>query len=286
MKKVALFLSFSALTLVFQAHAHDGEVHGVELAQTSLQVEPIRAELQFETKIEDDGSSKGSVEYEWKVEEGESAAAPGVEPDEIDFMNTSDDSSVEREMKESGEKGGTEDINIGVGESSLKGGISVATGDVNGLTEEEKQEFLLRVKEHVEVRSAQELENFAKGVLLGDENIESVEIDDGKIEVRYRISAKLFGFIESGIPVRARVESDTESEGAVSVRFPWYRFLFSIPDEVGRDNLETSLGTELSGMVFLGTESGDTQRARVLQTISNVLKTRHDTAKNSVNNIR
>lgn len=51
--------------------------------------------------------------------EGESVETTGIESDEIDATIVDPEPtpiSVEREMKESGEKGGTEDINIGVGE--------------------------------------------------------------------------------------------------------------------------------------------------------------------------
>lgn len=50
----------------------------------------------------------GNVEYEWKVEEGESAAAKQLKQDSIAIKQTTHAAS--------GEKGGTEDINIGVGE--------------------------------------------------------------------------------------------------------------------------------------------------------------------------
>ena len=50
----------------------------------------------------------GNVEFEWKVEEGESARP---RPSDVTLKR-----GPTREMKESGEKGGTEDINIGVGE--------------------------------------------------------------------------------------------------------------------------------------------------------------------------
>ena len=63
------------------------------------------------------GAKGGNVEFEWKVEEGESAPPrPGRPTDVTMKRGTSASSGVEREMKESGEKGGTEDINIGVGE--------------------------------------------------------------------------------------------------------------------------------------------------------------------------
>lgn len=79
---------------------------------------------------ETQSARKGNVEYGWKVEEGEKAArgdmvlkgskigenAPAGDPDRPLVAGRVPDPAVEREMKESGEKGGTEDINIGVGE--------------------------------------------------------------------------------------------------------------------------------------------------------------------------
>jgi hypothetical protein len=78
--------------------------------------------------IIDDGDAPvkgGNVEFEWKVEppdssEPELGLTAGGETDPAAdtkyFVADSFSFGVEREMKESGEKGGTEDINIGVGE--------------------------------------------------------------------------------------------------------------------------------------------------------------------------
>lgn len=64
---------------------------------------------------------KGNVESQWKVEEGERAARGQW------LSDVERPAAGEREMKESGEKGGTEDINIGVGE--LQGtGVSKRMG--------------------------------------------------------------------------------------------------------------------------------------------------------------
>ena len=75
-----------------------------------------------------DGAKGGNVEFEWKVEEGESA--PPASGD-----MTLKGSKIGQNARESGEKGGTEDINIGVGElqeAPPRGGVRVAAGDVDG----------------------------------------------------------------------------------------------------------------------------------------------------------
>ena len=101
---------------------------------------------------------------------------------------------------EEGEKGGTEDINIGVGE--LQGNaVSVSAVEVRGWDPKQKQEFLATVKAHAQVRSEQDLENFATGILLKDENVEEISSDEDSVEVRYRVPAKFLGLFETSIPV-------------------------------------------------------------------------------------
>lgn len=73
-----------------------------------------------------DGRKGGNVEFEWKVEEGESAPPRPTRPTDV---------TLKRGTSRSGEKGGTEDINIGVGElqeARPAGGVRVAAGDVDG----------------------------------------------------------------------------------------------------------------------------------------------------------
>lgn len=238
---------------------------------------------------EEEAKKKGNVEYGWKVEEGEKAMAP----------------EVEREMKESGEKGGTEDINIGVGEAmgktnkvdaisikqSMKGGISVAAGDVNGLTEEEKQQFLARVQEHAEVQSEQDLQNFAKGVLVENAAMEEISLNFDKIKVKYRATGKLFGFIPLSFSQDVEVDTEGDDVGKVKVKMPWFSFL--IRADVSPAELESELGMNekwLKGSASVDAGNNDNWNfgayASLLAHVSNVLKTRHDTAKNSIGNVR
>lgn len=96
-----------------------------------------------------------------------------------------------------------------------------------------------------------------EGAKAADQAIESLSLNYEKITTRVRHEVKLFGVI----PVTALATVEIDTEDRVKVRFPWWAFLAS-----GKD--DTTLGE------------------RVFTTVSNVLKTRHDTVKNSIGNIR
>lgn len=196
-------------------------------------------ELQKTQEDSDEENEKGNVEYGWKVEEGE--------------KNTED--------------------------SEFKGGIRVSTGDVNGLTEEEKRDFLLSVKAYAEVKSGQDLENFARGILLSDSNFEDVEVEEDKVKISYRMPAKLFGIFNSKIGV----ETEIDSQSRVKVKYPWFGFIYK--KLVSSSDIESDVSQELSGVSIESSMSVEA-RAQILEKLSLTLKTRHDIAKNSVSNIR
>lgn len=86
---------------------------------------------------------------------------------------------------------------------------------------------------------------------------ESISLNYEKITTKVSTPVKMFGVIP--VTVTATVEIDAASR--VRVRFPWWTFLAS-----GKD--------------------GDGLGARVFTALSNVLKTKHDTIKNAIGNIR
>lgn len=209
-----------------------------------------------------DDAKKGNVEMNWKVEEGEKGAA---EPNENDRL-----------------------INAGPTTDWPTGGVHVAAADINGLTEEEKQEHLSSVRDWAEMKSGQDLQNFATGVLLKDVQMKGVTIQENLIEVDYSMPAKLFGLIS--MQYRASVSIDRGDNenwnfGNVKVKFPWYSFLLrkelstgdltTVVQQAGADEAEG--GTELQSFG---------SAAKVLALVSNVLKTKHDTVKNSIGNVR
>ena len=221
---------------------------------------------------------KGNVEHEWKVEEGESAAGTPGKPKYEDIK-----ASVGGASDEEGEKGGTEDINIGVGE--LQGNaVSVSAVEVRGWDPKEKQEFLATVKTHAQVRSEQDLENFAKGVLLENENMEEISLNFEKITMEHRSSGKLFGFIPISFTQRVELEAEGDDAGRVKVKMPWFSFLLKA--DVPAEDIETEVEASISANLGNNENWDFGGQAEIIATISNVLKTRHDTVKNSVGNIR
>lgn len=212
-------------------------------------------------------TTKGNVETTWKVEEGESA----------------------RESDE-GEEGGTEDINIGVGEARAEGNvISVNAVEVRGWDAEQKQEFLATVKTHAQVQSEQDLENFAKGVVAVDENVETVATSDSEVRVSYRVPAKFLGIFEASIPAQVLVRANAEAEERVQVRFPWYKFLFSVEEETNESELQTAVESRVSAAMNANANANAAfalnDQARISQEVSAALKAEVDAAMSATGSV-
>lgn len=88
--------------------------------------------------------------------------------------------------------------------------------------------------------------------------VEEISLNFEEIKTKINTEMKFLGIF----PISAKAEVEIESEGEVKVKFPWWAFLAS------------------------GKEDKEELGKRVSTTLSNVLKTRHDTVKNSIGNIR
>ncbi len=189
----------------------------------------VDAYLEIEGVEGESTETKGNVETEWKVEEGESAPlrpqritpkpTPGIEPDEIDFMG--DD-----------------------GSNATNFGILLSGGSDEGSEEAQESRHELG---HILLQGAQE-----EGA-----PIENISLNYEKVEAKVTQPVKFLGFI----PLTARATVEIDAEDRVKVRFPWWAILASGKDSEGVGE-------------------------RTFATLSNVLKTKHDTVKNSINNIR
>ena len=155
-----------------------------------------------------------------------------------------------------------DDLGRTAGHSIIDGAppILINAVEVRGWDPKKKQEFLQTVKTHAEIKSGQDLENFARGVLLQDENIKKLEITPEGLNMKYRVSAKLFRLIP--FYFNAKVESNIG--GRVKVKFPWYRFLFS--KSVSAADLEEASQKAVEGK---------TQASRMLEALSHTLKAKH-----------
>ncbi|RJQ13433.1 hypothetical protein C4553_03560 [Candidatus Parcubacteria bacterium] len=213
--------------------------------------------------------------------------------------------AVPNQTKESGEKGGTEDINIGVGELQegedldleLKNPVSIKAVEVRGWDPQQKQDFLGTVKEFAEVKSEQDLENFAKGALIEDENLDNIAIGEEGVQIAYKMPAKFLGVFNVSI----KLDGEVDDEGQVKIKYPWYGFLFR--KQVKASDVQAEAEKAVSGIkqtiqtqVKLADSEGDLaslelqakiqQLAQTFQTLSNIMKTKHDTAMNAIRNIR
>lgn len=199
--------------------------------------------------------------------DGETAAGPALL--EIDTIRgeSPEDSSVEPSdrLKNAGPEDGWS--------------VSIMARELRGWAADEKQAFLATVKTQAEVKSEQELENFAKGVLLKDENVKSVALSQEKMSISYEMPARFLGIFPTSLTMRAEVATD----GTVKIALPWYAFLFKKLFAMGdiKSEMVASL-PEVEDEVLVSFE----MRASVMTILNDILKTKHDTAKNSINNIR
>lgn len=247
----------------------DGETKStVEVKTTDIQVSPYRPAPVEEAK-----------------------PTPGVEPDEIDYTDDDDDGDgltpdtavlLGGGSDDAEEKKGNVEYEWKVEEGEK---ISVSAVEVRGWDPKQKQEFLEDVKEFAELQSDQDLENFAKGVLLEDENIEDIEFRNDGLEVAYKATGKLLGFFPITFTERVVAEGEDGQDIEVKVKMPWYSFLLSpdvdpndIANEAKKKHKET---IEIASWSFGASNSGS-----LLVLLSDILQTKHDTAKNSIGNVR
>lgn len=154
--------------------------------------------------------------------------------------------------------------------------VSVAAVEIRGWDAQSKADFLANVKTHAEVASSQDLEVFAKGVLLKDSNVERVDVgEDGNVTVDYKGRGRLFGFIPLSFTQRVNVRANEEAKNRVSVRYPWFGFLMATNVSAAdiKASIEQSLAsdTQLSSMT-VDAAANVRVSADIINAISAVLK--------------
>ena len=188
-------------------------------------------------------------------------------------------------QKESGEKAGTEDINIGVGElqeaqhnqpdldfTRERARISVSAREVRGWDPERKEAFLADVREHAEVRSSEDLENFALSVLLRDEQVENLSFNYTEIKMSYRFPAKFLGIFNATLPA----ETHVDEMGRVKVKYPWYRVFYGKFVKIGDIKGESQGAVDEARGTSVSAEPQELTPetiARTLEALSKVSKT-------------
>jgi len=159
--------------------------------------------------------------------------------------------------------------------------VSVSAREMRGWDPKQKQEFLATVKAHAEVQSGQDLENFARGVLLQDENVEELAVEEEKLVVKYLSRGKFLGFIPLSFTQTVELDTEGDDMGRVKVRMPWFAFLLRA--DVSAEELENELGINEK---WMRASWNAAEIAEAFNILTSVLKTKHDTAMAAIQNIR
>ena len=132
------------------------------------------------------------------------------------------------------------------------------------------------------VMAAQVLEEKGREIAKRDENIRRVLATKESVEIDYSHPGRLFGFFD----ITYRVRYSMDKEGRVKVRFPWYRFMLRDASGDLAKSVEYVFQNNETNLDFLKLQDDVLRQTQALQTLSSVLKTKHDTVKNSIGNIR
>ncbi len=208
---------------------------------------------------------EASTDYLLKLEgvKGESTkgAVPGVEPEEIDVMEEPQEASTDYLLKLEGVKGEStkgnvpgvepDEIDVAVSPQPVMPDFGILLGGGASSDDDSAGESLAN-----ENRTKVE-EILLQGMQAEGAPAESISLNYEKIKTKAKQTVKFLGFIPMDITATVEIDADAK----VSVKYPWWSFLVS-----GKD--------------------GDSLGAQIFSSISNVLKTKHDTIKNAIGNIR
>lgn len=170
-------------------------------------------------------------------------------------------------------------VSVKRGDTTADVEITVDGATVRGWDPKVKQEITAAAK--ASVRTDAELAVLAAATAASDTAVESISLNFSKIEWNYRTQGRLFGFLSVPLRKTITVELNPVASERVKIKYPWYAFLTSV--DVPQEDLTTDVDAEVRGEADLASFEA---QARVFTAVSNVLKTKHDTAKNSINNVR
>jgi hypothetical protein len=187
-------------------------------------------------------------------------------------------------------------LNIQIGGEDLDSfRTEVSTGGSNkkvtvrGWNPEKKEEIVAHPES---VKTSDELKTYVEAVALRDEALTNVQIKKDTIEVESREKGKLLWLfpveMTSRVVVSFKLKDSTADQ--VSVRLPWWHIF--VAKRYTSSDIETDISAGLNASVWQKVDNSEvsvdtvTHVSQVLETVSNVLKTRHDTVKNSISNVR
>jgi hypothetical protein len=137
------------------------------------------------------------------------------------------------------------------------------------------------------VITGDDLANFILLDAEGDAAVEDVSLNFEKIVIKHKAKGKLFGFIRISYTENIEIDTSEKSKlGMIKVKLPWYSSL--VNEDVDPDDVEADAkNAAKEKQIDVDSWSwGMSERAWAYSSVSNILKTRHDTAKNSISNVR
>ena len=177
-------------------------------------------------------------------------------------------------------------INPGSGDPDFDLLIEVGAGvEVRGWDPKKKEEIISHPEN---VNTADDLKIYAEATLLNDPVLKGIKIRENFIEVGSREQGKFLWLIPVEMDTKIEVyfnPKEYDLDKNVKVKFPWWSFL--VRKSAPAASLEADLDAQMVSKIESFTiKQSIRSHAEALSLVSSVLKTRHDTAKNSVGNIR
>jgi len=226
---------------------------------------------------------KANVEVNWKVEEGEKARSGGKV--NIAVGDVDGDGMGEHMLPEPTpaqavyiKLGDVKGEGMGVTEQT---GFSLRAKELRESDEKTRAEVLALAPTSTDtIRDGNDLALFILREATLDPTIDSVDIASGTIAIEHQAEGKFLGLFT--MSYRERIEVD--AEGQVRVARPWFSFL--VNEDVDEEDIAAVVREKKEKPIQIESWSFGASNAGMYKAISDVLKTKHVTAKNSVGNIR
>lgn len=186
-------------------------------------------------------------------------------------------------------------LNISVGGDDLENfRTEVSSTDttkkviVRGWDPKKKEEIVGRPEE---VKTSEDLKVYVEAVALSDGAIKDIRVKKDVVEIESLEQGKLFGFIPVGVTRTVAVKFNLKDSSAdpVDIKFSWWHVFVKKSESTldTKKEIEAELNLlKMEDMKRVKSESTITAYAQMLKSVSSVMKTKHDTVKNSISNVR
>lgn len=178
--------------------------------------------------------------------------------------------------------GASSKTQVGVGQAvGVEVGSSASTGADIQMEETVEAEAVILERSSLEesastttvaigfVQDRADLEAYAKVAMRSDEHIKAVESSGERVRMTYDKNARLFGFI----PVVVVVHVEVDSEGNVSLQYPWYGFLLRKDDMAIETALSSAAKATIDAHASVQAGMSPKLQATLLAELHAVLKT-------------